>query len=315
MGTITMKAIRMHTYGGPEILAYEDAPRPEPGSGEVLILVHAAGINPIDCKVREGNLKDRWMHQLPLIPGWDVSGVVDGIGQGVDSFRPGDEVFAHLDMLRDGAYAEYVVTDVRALARKPHSLDHIHAASVPLASLTAWQTLFETGSLSAGQRVLIHGTGGSVGGFAVQLAKQKGARVAAVANPPEMDFVTSLGADKVVDYQAGPFEEAVEPVDLVLDVIGGAMQERSLKVLKRGGTLVATVRITIAEKAAERGVEAKPFLVRPDGAELTKIGELVDAGRLKFQLGTVLPLSKAREAHELVQSGRVRGKVVLKVRD
>lgn len=312
---ITMKAIRIERYGEPDVLVYGDAPRPEASSGEVLVRVFAAGVNPVDLKVREGHLKDRWKHRLPLIPGWDVSGIVEETATGVDGFRPGDEVFAHLDMLRDGAYAEYVVADSASLARKPRCLSHVEAAAIPLASLTAWQTLFETAHVSAGHRVLIHGAGGSVGAFAVQFAKHHGAWVLALANRSEMEFVSSLGADEVVDYKNGAFEDSVTGVDVVLDVIGGEMQERSLKVLKRGGILVSTVQISVTEKAGDQGVEAKPFLVRPKGAQLSEIGELVEAGRLKFRVGTVLPLSSAAEAHEAVRSGRAQGKVVLKVRD
>lgn len=307
-----MKAVRIHTYGEPDVLVYEDAPHPEVLSDEVLIRVLAAGVNPVDLKVREGHLKDRWGHHLPLILGWDASGVVEGVGLGVVNFRPGDEVFAHLDMMRDGAYAEYVAAPASALARKPKSLSHLEAAAVPLAGLTAWQTLFETGRLSSRQRVLIHGAGGSVGGFAVQFAKQRGARVIALANTGEMQFVSSLGADEVLDYRAAPFEDVVKGVDLVLDVIGGVMQERSLRVVKKGGTIVSTVQIVVAEKAAEFDVQVRPFLVKPNGVQLSEIGELAAEGQLKFKIGTVLPLSGAREAHRLVQSGQAQGKVVLK---
>jgi NADPH:quinone reductase-like Zn-dependent oxidoreductase len=308
-----MKAVRIYTYGEPDVLVYEDVCRPEVRPDEVLIHVHAAGVNPVDLKVREGHLKDRWGHHLPLILGWDASGVVEDVGSGVFNFRPGDQVFAHLDTMRDGTYAEYVAAPASALARKPKSLSYVEAAAVPLASLTAWQTLFETGGLSLRQRVLIHGAGGSVGGFAVQLAKQKGARVIALANTAEMQFVSSLGADEVLDYQARPFEDVVKKVDLVLDVIGGAVQERSLRVVKRGGTVVSTVQIVVAEKAADFGVQIKPFLVKPNGDQLSEIGGQVAAGKLKFKVGTVLPLSEAREAHRLVQSGQPKGKVVLKV--
>ncbi|MGD0230321.1 MAG: NADP-dependent oxidoreductase [Syntrophorhabdales bacterium] len=175
MAAMTMKAVRMHRYGGPEVLVYEDAPRPEPGEGEILIRVHAAGVNPLDWKVRAGRLKDRLQHKLPLIPGWDVSGVVESLGPAVESPQVGEQVFARLDTRRDGAYAEYTVSDARIVAKKPLSIDHVLAASVPLASLTAWQALFEAGQLVPGQRVLIHGAAGSVGAFAVQFAKQKGA--------------------------------------------------------------------------------------------------------------------------------------------
>jgi len=311
----TMKAVRIHEYGGPEVLVLEDIPRPEPGEGEILIQVHAAAVNPLDWKVRSGSQRERLKHKLPLILGWDVSGVVESLGTGTKSPEAGSEVFARLDTGRDGAYAEFTVCDARIAAKKPSSLDHIHAATAPLASLTAWQALFEAGRLAAGKRVLIHGAAGSVGGFAVQFAKQKGAWVAGAAKGMDIDSVSALGADEVIDYDAGPFEDRISPVDVVLDVIGGQIQERSLKVLRSGGILVSTVGINVASEAKALGVEAKEFFVRSDGDQLSEISRLIDAGRLKLRVGTVLPLAKAREAHELAESGRARGKVVLKVKD
>ncbi len=315
MAAMTMKAVRMHNYGGPEVLVYEDAPRPEPGQGEILIRVYAAGVNPLDWKVRAGYRKDLLQHKLPLILGWDVSGVVESVSPGVESPRAGEQVFARLDSSRDGSYAEYAVSDARIVAEKPVSIDHILAASVPLASLTAWQGLFEAGQLMPGQRVLVHGAAGSVGGFAVQFAKQKGAWVAAAVKGPDREYASTLGADEVVDYDAAPFEEALSPFDLILDVIGGEIQERSVKALRKGGILVSTMGIHVAEQARSQGIETRGFWVRSDGEQLSEIAKLVDAGKLKLNVGTVLPLNKAREAHELVESGRAKGKVVLKVRD
>ncbi len=315
MTAMTMKAVRIHEYGGPEKLVYEDAPRPLPGDGEILIRVFAAGVNPLDWKVRAGNLKDWLHHKLPLIPGWDVSGVVESLGPGVISPRVGEPVFARLDTRRDGAYAEYAVSEARIVAKKPVSIDHVHAASVSLASLTAWQALFEAGQLAPGKRVLIHGASGSVGGFAVQFAKQKGAWVAAAVKGVDREYASTLGADQVVDYDAAPFERAVSGVDLVLDVIGGEIQERSVKALREGGILVSTVGIHVAGEAKARKIETKDFAVRSDGEHLSEIAKLIDAGQLKLNVETVLPLDKASQAHELVQSGRARGKVVLKVRD
>ena len=311
----TMKAVRIHEYGGPEVLVLENVPRPEPGTGEILIRVHAAAVNPLDWKVRSGSQKERLNHKLPLILGWDVSGVVESLGTGTKTPAAGTEVFARLDTRRDGAYAEFAVSDARIVAKKPSSLDHVHAASAPLASLTAWQALFEAGRLAAGQRVLVHGAAGSVGAFAVQFAKQKGAWVAGAAKGADIESVSASGADEVVDYDAGPFEQRISPVDVVLDVIGGEIQERSLKVLRKGGILVSTVGINVAGEAKARGIEAKEFWVRSDGDQLSEISRLIDAGRLELRVGTVLPLAKAREAHELAESGRARGKVVLRVRD
>src|SRR5437899_7821945 len=189
----TMKAIRIHNYGGPEVLQYEDAPRPKPQAGEVLIRVHAAGVNPIDWKVREGHMKDFWPHKFPLILGWDLSGVVEEIGAGVSRFKKGDEVYSVPDVSRDGAYAEHIVVRESELALKPKSLHHIRAAAVPLAALTAWQSLFDTAQLQPGQRVLIHAGSGGVGHFAVQLATWKGAYVFATASSRKQDLLRELG--------------------------------------------------------------------------------------------------------------------------
>lgn len=315
MAMTKMKAIRMHRYGGPEVLVYEDAPCPEAGPGEVVIRVYAAAVNPLDWKVRSGALREWLPHKLPLIPGWDVSGIVESAGAGVETPRAGDQVFARLDTLRDGAYAEYVATDASIIARKPVSVDHVQAASVPLAGLTAWQAMYEAGQLKPGERILVHGAGGSVGGYAVQFAKLKGAHVIAAAKGAAREHASALGADEVVDYDAGPFEESVSDVDVVIDVIGGDIQERSLMVLKRGGILVSTVGIDVAEEAEHRGIETKDFFVRSDREQLAEIAKLVDAGKLKLNIGTVLPLAKAREAHELAESGRAKGKFILKVSD
>jgi NADPH:quinone reductase-like Zn-dependent oxidoreductase len=310
-----MKAVRISRYGGPEVLVYEDAPRPTAGPGEVLLRVRAAAVNPIDWKVREGHLKEWLQHRLPLIPGWDVSGVVAALGPGTSGVRAGDEVFGLLDKTRDGAYAEYAVAQASWLAAKPRSLDHAHAASVPVAALAAWQSLFEAGQLGGGQRVLVTGAAGSVGAFAVQFAKHRGAIVIAGVAAADAAAAKALGADAIADLGTGRFEASVSGLDLVLDVIGGEIQQRAYAVLRRGGTLVSTVGVASAEQAAALGIDAKGFVVEPNGAQLAQIAALLDAGVVTTNVGTILPLARAREAHELVQSGRARGKVVLQVAD
>src|SRR6185369_6723311 len=204
----TMKAVRIHSYGGPEVLVYEDAPRPEAAAGEVLIRVHAAGVNPLDWKVRAGYVQEWLQHQFPLIPGWDVAGIVEAVGRGVEQFRPGDAVYGLLDISKNGAYAEYVAAPARSLARKPATVDHVKAAAVPIAALTAWQALFDVARLAAGQTVLVHAAAGGVGHFAVQLAKWQGARVVGTASAANASFVKELGAAQVIDYQSTRFEEA-----------------------------------------------------------------------------------------------------------
>src|SRR6476660_8552590 len=234
---LTMKAIRIHNYGGPEVLQYEDAPRPQPQAGEVVVRVHAAGVNPIDWKVREGHMKDFWAHKLPLILGWDFSGVIEKVGSGATKFKKGDEVYSVPDASRDGAYAEYIVVRESELALKPKSLHHVRAAAVPLAAVTAWQALFDAGQLKRGQRALIHGGSGGVGHIAVQLAKWKGAHVIATASTKNHELLRELGADETIDYTRQRFEDVARNVDIVLDLIGGETQERSWSVLKKGGVL------------------------------------------------------------------------------
>jgi NADPH:quinone reductase-like Zn-dependent oxidoreductase len=308
-----MKAVRIHKYGGPEVLVYEDVPRPEPGPGEVLVRVEAAGVNPVDWKVREGYLKEMLDHSLPLVMGWDVSGVVAATGPGVTRFTVGDEVFSRPDLLRDGTYAEYVVIRESEVAFKPKSLDHLHAAAIPLAGITAWKSLIETANLAPGQRVLIHGAAGGVGSYAVQLAKCRGAHVIATASLYNHDYLHGLGADEMIDYRSARFEEMIDKVDAVFDTIGGDTQERSWQILKQGGILVSIISPPSAETAAAHGVRQAFVFIQPDAAVLAELAELVDAEKLRPCLEEVLPLSEARRAQELSQRGHVRGKIVLKI--
>lgn len=309
----TMKAIRIHSYGGPEVLAYEDAPRPEAAAGELLIQVQAAGVNPVDWKVRAGHVKEWLQHQLPLIPGWDVSGVVEEVGAGVTGFKAGDEVFGLLDFTRDGAYAEYAVARAADMARKPAAVSHVNAAVLPIAALTAWQSLFDVAHLTAGQTVLIHGAAGGVGHFAVQFARWKGARVIGTASARNAGFVRELGAGQVIDYQAARFEDAVRGVDVVLDTIGGDTQLRSWQVLKKGGVLVATLGIETPQATHDFGVRGEGILVHPDAGQLSQIAALVEAKEVRPYIYSTISLAEAVKAHELSQGGHVRGKLVLRV--
>src|SRR6476646_5871906 len=314
----TMKAIRIHKYGGPEVLQYEDAPRPKPQAGEVLIRVHAAGVNPIDWKIREGHMKDLWPHKFPLILGWDLSGVVEAVGPGpaaAGRFKKGDEVYSVPDVSRDGAYAEYIVVRESELALKPKSLHHVHAAAAPLAALTAWQALFDAGQLVSGQRILIHGGSGGVGHVAVQLAKWKGAHVLATASTKNQELLRELGVDEPIDYMKQKFENVARHVNLVLDLIGGETQERSWSVLKKGGVLLSLVQPPSVEKAKTLGVRAAFVAGHPSGAQLAEIAKLIDSGELKLTIDRILPLSEVRRAHELSKTGHTRGKIVLRVKE
>jgi len=309
----TMKAVCIYSYGGPEVLAYEDAPRPHPGAGEVLVRIHAAGINPVDWKIREGHLKEMLHHTFPLVLGWDLSGVVESLGSGLTRLKVGDEVFSRPDISRDGAYAEFIVVKESELALKPKSVDHIHAAAMPLVGLTAWQTLFDAGGLSTGQRVLIHAAAGGVGHVAVQLAKWKGAHVIGTASVRNHKFLRDLGVDRAIDYDTERFEDVVQPVDVVLDTMGGDTQERSWKVLKPGGILVSIASPPKAEIAAKHGVRQAFVFTQPNAVQLGEIAKLADAEKLKVIVETILPLSDASRGQELSQRGHGRGKIVLRV--
>ncbi len=309
----TMKAVSIYSYGGPDVLVYEDAPRPHPADGEVLVRVNAAGINPVDWKIREGHLKDMLHHTFPLVLGWDVSGVVEAVGSGLTRIKAGDEVFSRPDIMRDGAYAEFIVIRESEVALKPKSIDHLHAAALPLGGLTGWQTLFDAGGLQPGQRVLIHAAAGGVGHLAVQLAKWKGAHVIGTAAERNHEFLRKLGVDQVIDYDTERFEEVIQPVDVVLDTMGGDTQARSWKVLKRGGILVSIASPPSAETAAAQGVRQAFVFTQPNAAELTEIAQLADADKLKVIVETVLPLSDATRGQELSQRGHTRGKIVLRV--
>lgn len=311
---ITMKAIQIHAYGGPEVLTYEDAPQPQMADDEVLIQVHAAAINPVDWKIREGHLQGFLHHQLPLILGWDVSGVVEAVGAAVTQFKPGDEVYSRPDIDRNGAYAEYVAVKASEVAMKPQTVDHIQAAAIPLAGITAWHALFEAAQLSAGQRILIHAAAGGVGSYAVQLAHWKGATVIGTASGRNRDFLLELGVDQMVDYQTTKFEEAVEPVDVVFDTIGGDVQERSWQILKPGGILVSIIEPPSEEQAAAHQCRSAFVFIQPRADWLTQMADLIDQGQLKPIVETVLPLSEVAEAHRLSQKGHTRGKIVLQVK-
>lgn len=309
----TIKAVRIHAYGGPEQVVYEDAPKPEPAADELLVRVHAAGINPVDWKIRRGYLQKFIPYQLPLTLGWDVSGVVEAVGAAVTDFKVGDEIYSRPDLTRNGTYAEYMVLRASEAAHKPRSLDHIHAAAVPLAALTAWTSLFDAGRLEAGQTVLIHAAAGGVGTFAVQLAKWRGAHVIGTASGRNRDFLQQLGVDEFINYTSAKFEDVARDVDVVFDTVGGETQERSWQVLRPGGILVSVISPPAQEAADQHGVRQAYVFIDPNAARLTEIAGLIDDGKIQPIVETVLPLSAARQAHELSESGHTRGKIVLRV--
>ncbi len=309
VGPDMMKAIRMHSYGGPDVLTLDEAPRPMPGQGEALVRVRAASVNPLDWQVRDGAMRDRAPLRFPKIPGRDVAGVVEVVGPGVTTLRAGQAVYG----IVDGSYAEYAVGAATAFAPAPGALDAVQAAAAPVAACTAWQGLFDIGGLLAGQTVLVQGAAGGVGTFAVQLAAWKGARVIVTARADDAEFVRSLGAAEVVDYEKTSVADVVRNVDLVLDLVGGATRDASWGVLKPGGMLVATSSPPSQDTAKARGVRAAGMRVAPSAALLTEIAGLLDEGRVKAVVGRVFPLAEAGQAQELSEHGHVRGKIVLRV--
>jgi NADPH:quinone reductase-like Zn-dependent oxidoreductase len=323
MHTEMMKAIQVYKDGGPEVLTYEDIPRPIARPGEVLVRIYAAGVNPADWRARAGfpDVPEQFRHAIPPIsrphiPGFDLSGIVEATGPDVTTFRKGDAVFGMIRFPGGGkTYAEYTTAPVTDLALKPASIDHIQAAAIPMAALTAWQFLYQ--DLEPGQTVLINGAAGGVGHIAVQLAKIKGAHVIAVASGSHEAFLHELGVDEFIDYTISPVEQqVVRTVDLVYDTVGGANGDRMLSVLKRGGRLVGiNIGNYPAERAAQLGITigtGRPSL-HPDVVQLAEIGRLIDAGRLRVAIDTVVPLAQAWQAHIRGESGHLRGKIVLRI--
>ncbi len=307
-----MKAVCLESFGGPETLHVKDVEIPQPGEGEVLIRVRAASVNPVDFKIREGKYPPVSSEQLPKVLGRDISGTVERCGRAVTQFKEADEVFAMLDP-EHGGYAEYVVLRADLCARKPRSLNHVEAAAVPLAGLTAWQGLFDHGKLRAGQHVLIHGGAGGVGHLAIQFAKARGARVSTTVSWADKEFARTLGADQVVDHHAERFEDVVHDVDLVFDLVAGETQQRSWAVLKKGGTLVSTLTRPPQEEARRHEARGLNYTARPDAAELSDVGRLIDAGKVKPRVQETFPLAQAAAAQQRLQRGHVPGKIVLQV--
>lgn len=306
-----MKAIQVHTYGGPDVLELEEVPRPQPAPDEVLVKVYATGVNPVDWKIRQGYRQ----HALPFIPGWDVSGVVEEVGNNVTDLHVGEGVYGRPDTSRNGSYAEYVTVKAIELGRKPASVDHITAAAIPLAGLTAWQALFEHAQLKMGQKVFIHGASGGVGTYALEFAKWKDAYVIGTASSKNLSFLKELGADEAVDYHKKHFENEFTDIDVVFDTIGGDTQKRSLQMLKPGGILVTTLKVEDEAAFKQKGVRITGMLTKSKKEDLEAIAQLVDDGFVKPVISKVLPLEAAEEAHRLSEQGHVRGKIVLRVRE
>jgi NADPH:quinone reductase-like Zn-dependent oxidoreductase len=305
-----MKAVRIHKFGGPEVLMIDDLPIPSPGPGELLVRVAAAGVGPWDALIREG--KSKVSPPPPLTLGSDLSGVVEAVGPGVAEFTVGDQVYGVTNAAFCGGYAEYAIASAAMIARKPTRLNHVEAASVPVVAVTAWQMLFDYARVTAGQRVLILGAAGNVGACAVQLAARTGLHVTATTRPSAAEYVRGLGADVVVDANSPAFENSIAPVDAVIDTVGGESRERSYRTLKPGGILVSSV---ASEPLSEHpNVRSTVFYVEVTTSRLNSVGDLLDRAELSTHLGSVLPLEQARTAHEMLAGApHKRGKIVLSV--
>ena len=307
-----MKAVRFHEFGGPEVLRYEDVDRPRPAAAQVLIRVAATSFNPVDAAMRSGFLQQVFPIALPHTPGIDVAGTLAEIGEGVARWSVGEAVVGFLPMTEDGASAEFVLAPAELLTGAPTSIPLVDAAALPSASLSAWQALFEQADLKAGQRVLVNGAGGGVGGYALQLAKQAGATVIATASPRSRDAVEALGADRIVDYTATAVTEAIsEPVEVVLNLVNAPESDLAglTDLVSDGGVLVSTT--SPAPDDPGRGVRAVRLFVRSDAGQLATIVERVDSGELRVDVSERFPLSEIARVHELGEAGKFRGKVIL----
>ena len=336
MSNETMKAVRIHAFGGPDVLQYEDAPKPALQSGEVLVRVHAIGINPPDWYLRDGYraLPPEWRPQVdfPLILGTDISGVVETVAEDVEGFSAGDEVYSMVRFFSIGeskAYAEYVSVPASELAKKPAGIDHIHAAAAPMSLLTAWQFMVALGHsepnpLQAsphqpvplqGKTVLVNGAAGGVGHFAVQVAKLKGAHVTAVASGGHEAILRDLGADEFIDYTKTPAEDVARDLDLVVDAVGGPTTGRVLQTLKRGGALFPVYPLGFADagEAEKHGITVSATQVRSSGTQLAELAHLLDDGTIRAVIDSTYPLAEARQAHERAAEGHIQGKIVLTV--
>lgn len=308
-----MKAVRIHEYGTKNVLVYEDAPLPEIGTDDVLVRVVATSVNPVDWKIREGHLSEMIHYKFPLTLGWDVSGIVEATGINATRFKVGDAVFSRPDIKRNGTYSEYIAIREHELAHKPKTISHVEAASLPLVGITAWEALFNTAKLKAGQRVLIHAGSGGVGSIAIQLAKNAGAYVIATTSGRNCSLVKSLGADEVIDYQRQSFKDEVHDMDVVFDTLGGDVQASSWSVLKPGGILVSIYSKPSEEHAKQIGVRSAFVFIEPNAAILGELAALVDSGKIRPIVGAEFAIQDVITAHELSESGHAVGKIVLYV--
>jgi len=308
-----MRAVQIKQYGGTETLQLVQIDVPKINADDILVKVKAAAINPVDWKIREGYLQEFIPYTLPVTLGWDVAGIVTEVGESVTNFQVGDEVFSRPDISRDGGYADFIAVKADEAVLKSTKLDFTQAAALPLAGITAWQCLVDVGQLQAGQRVLVHAGAGGVGHLAIQIAKAKGATVIATASAANQALLSELGADQAVDYTKGPLSEQIEAVDLVIDTMGGAVQDDSWVLLKKGGMLVSVTQPPSEEVAKTHGVTGAYVFIQPSSRILGELNVLVEAGQLTPLIEHYFSLEQIVDAHVQSQSGRTRGKIVINV--
>jgi NADPH:quinone reductase-like Zn-dependent oxidoreductase len=308
-----MKAVVAHEYGAPDLLKFEDVPRPEPQDDEALVRVIASSVNPADPLTLSGKYAKEFGTHLPLIPGYDIAGVVEKTGANITKLKVGDAVYGYPTF--GGGWAQYVTVKESEVAAKPKSLNFVQAAAVPMGALTAWQALVNVAKLQPGQTILIHGGSGGVGSFAIQIAKARGARVIATASTANQDLLKQLGADVAVDYTKTRFEDVAKNVDAVLDPVGKETLARSYDVAKKGGVVMCLVALPDRAALQKRGIHGAAISVHPDAADLTEIAHLIDAGKIKPIVTKVLPLSEAIAAQKQAATHHTRGKVVLRIAD
>jgi NADPH:quinone reductase-like Zn-dependent oxidoreductase len=308
-----MKAAVLHEHGGPEVLKYEDVPRPEPKDDEVLVRVVAAGVNPVDTYMREGMRSKGGSLEHPVILGYDIAGVVEKAGAKVKSFKPGDAVYAYLAVARGGGYAEFAIAKPEEMSRKPKNIDFEKAAAVPLAATTAWQALVDNAKIEPGQTVLIHGGSGGVGSFAVQIAKARGAKVIATASTANQDLLKQLGVDEPIDYTTTKFEDVVKDVDVVLNAVRGDTLSRSYGVVKKGGIIVSITDEPDMAECARHGIRCLRMMAHPDAKVLEQLTKLIEANKITPIVSQTFPLANVARAHQQIETHHTRGKIVLKI--
>jgi NADPH:quinone reductase-like Zn-dependent oxidoreductase len=309
-----MKAVYIEQYGNEQTLVVGDIQQPTITPDQVLIKVQGAAVNPVDWMVREGFLKDSGIHELPLTLGWDAAGEIAQIGKNVSNFKIGDAVFVYAPISEQGAYAQYLAVDATLIAAKPKSIDTLTSAAVPLAATTAWQALMQGCQLKSGDKVLIHNASGGVGSFAVQIAKAFGAYVIGTASKSREAYVKALGADEFIDYRTARFEDSVNEVDAVLAAVGGDnILTRSLQVIRKGGRLISLLDELDLSLAQSKEITFQRWWVKPNANDLQQIAKLIDSGDIKVNIEKVFPLEQVKQAHQLSQSQRACGKIILEV--